>query len=292
MKISVKCAAKINLYLDVIRRREDGFHDIETLFQPVSLWDTIAISTCRRGLELTGDDDAVAWNEENLCFRAASALLRRVGYRGGVRIDVHKEIPAGAGLGGGSSDAAGTLVGLNELLALGLSKEELMDIGSGVGSDVPFFIGGKPAVGRGRGELLEQVRGLQNGYVLIVKPDIFISSAWAYQNFKIVLTRGNNRNTLSMLLEGLKSFPEAKLKTYNSFEKHIVEAFPEIGAVLAALKSEGVAVSSLSGSGSACFAVFSEASRAEEASRQFISKGYFTRIARPVNAAILLLHEE
>ncbi|UCF06635.1 MAG: 4-(cytidine 5'-diphospho)-2-C-methyl-D-erythritol kinase [bacterium] len=286
--LTVKCAAKINLYLDILYRRDDGYHEIETLYQPIALWDRITLSPIEEGVVISGDDPAIPWDEDNLCVRSARALFDHTGFRGGVRIEVEKEIPPGAGLGGGSSDAAAILIGCNELFGLELSANELGDLGAGLGSDIPFFVMGRPALGKGRGEILEAVEGLSGGWILIVKPAISISTQWAYENVNLRLTRGRSGDTLKLLMQDLRGFPGKKLNTYNVFEEGVVEQYPEIGRVLRVLRGAGADVSSLSGSGSACFALFSEASRAEEARGQFVKEGLFTRIARPVSRAIVL----
>lgn len=292
MTVNVRCAAKLNLYLDVIQRRNDGYHEIETLFQPVSLWDELFLSPAPKGIVVTGDDPAVPWDESNLCHRAARTLFDRMGFGGGVAIEVRKLIPAGAGLGGGSSDAAGTLVGLNVLMNFRLGSDDLAELALEIGSDVPFFIGGRPAIGRGRGEELETVTGLPGGWILIVKPNITISTAWAYEQLKLLLTAESGGAKLSELLDGIKYFPEKKLATHNSFERGIVEHFPEIAGVLAALKREGAFLCALSGTGAACFALFSEEERAKEVRKRFTEKGFFLSIVRPVYQAIELLQTD
>ena len=287
--LKARCAAKINLYLDILHRRDDGYHEIETVFQSVSLWDSVTVAPAGEGIDLRGDDPGIPWNDENLCHRAARALFDRVGYGGGVRIEVQKRIPAGAGLGGGSSDAAATLVCCNRLFGFGLPPGELADLAAGLGSDVPFFIYGSPAVGRGRGEVLEGIGGVSGGCVLIVKPDISVSTKWAYESVNLRLTRVRSGDKLNYLIEGLQLFPERALDTFNVFEECVVERFPEIGEILGILRGTEANVSSLSGSGSACFALFSEESRAKEVRGLFVKKGYFTKIARPVNRAIELI---
>lgn len=291
MKLSVRCAAKVNLYLEILGLREDGYHEIETLVHPVSLYDELGFSPISGGIELSGDDPSVSWNEENLCFKAARSVFDAVGYKGGVRIGVHKEIPAGSGLGGGSSDAAATLVALNSLFGFSLSESDLVEIGAGLGSDIPFFVVGGPAIGRGRGEILEGVEGLKRGWFVIVRPSITISTKWAYQKFNFILTEGGKGHRLNNLIEGLKEFPERKLDTLNSFERFISEEFPEIGGILIYLNNNGAVLSSLSGSGSACYGLFSEESQADKISAHFIEKGLFTKIARPVDQAIQLLRK-
>ncbi len=290
--LTVQCAAKVNLYLNVVGRRDDGYHDIETLFQPVSLWDEVTLKPFPEGVVISGDDPVIPWNERNLCHRAATLLFCKTGYEGGARIDVHKSIPSGAGLGGGSSDAAATLVGLNELLSFHLSQEELRAAALEVGSDVPFFVLGRPAIGRGRGELLEEVPGLSGGYIVVVKPNVTISTEWAYKNLNLLLTMGNRGDTLKQLLKGLREFPNSRLDTYNSFESGVIEEFSEIGTILSDCKRQGAILCSLSGSGSACFAVFRERDRAEVVRNNFIVKGLFAKVTQPVNQALVLLRKE
>ena len=288
----VRCSAKINLYLNVIRRREDGYHEIETVFQPVSLWDEITLTPIPGGIELIGDVPSIAWDASNLCHIAARTIFEKTGCMRGVRIEVKKGIPAGAGLGGGSSDAAGVLLGLNSLMGFKLPEDELRSLALGIGSDVPFFVMGNPAVGSGRGEILERFAGLKRGYILLVKPDIEVSTAWAYANLKLLLTKNVCGTTLESLVRGIAHFPGVKLNSYNSFEEPLVERFPEIGELLEKLECEGAALCMVSGSGSACFALFDKEKSAREAGDRLRRKGLFTSVARPVRQAITFLHQE
>lgn len=286
--VKALAAAKINLYLDVKGTRPDGYHEIETFFQPVSLWDELAIDAAPSGIEITGDDTSIPWNEDNLCHRAARLIFERLGFKGGVRIGLRKGIPWGAGLGGGSSDAAATLIAINRLFDFGLSRAELLDLGSALGSDVPFFILGAPAIGRGRGEILEKVPGLRDGWILLVKPDITISTKWAYQNLTLVLTRDKAEAKLEELREGLKHFPDIRLDTHNSFEAGVIEHFPSVAGLLATMRAESPILCSLSGSGSACFAVFAEESTARRLGARLGGEGLFTKVVRPIDRAIRL----
>ncbi len=290
--ITALAAAKINLFLDVLRRREDGYHDIETLYQPVSLWDELTFERTPERIEISGDDPSIPWNEDNLCHRAARLVLERSGAKGGVRIAVSKGIPSGAGLGGGSSDAAATLLALNELFRCGLSNAELRELALEIGADVPFFVFGAPAIGRGRGEILEAAPGLAGGWILIVKPDVTVSTSWAYRNFNFMLTTNKGGATLTALIEGIQRFPAMKLETRNSFEAGVVERFPGIAGILAALKREGSILSSLSGSGSACFGIFEVEGRAKEVMERFDGEGLFTRLVQPVERAVRISASE
>ncbi len=281
-------AAKINLYLDVKGARPDGYHEIETFFQPVSLWDELTFESAPSGIALAGDDPSIPWNEDNLCHRAARLMLERSGLAGGVTIGVRKGIPAGAGLGGGSSDAAATLIAMNALFRCGLSRRQLIDVGAALGSDVPFFILGRPAIGRGRGEILEPADGLPGGWIVIAKPDITISTKWAYQNLTLVLTRDKAKAKLETLRQGLQCFPDIRFETHNSFEAGVVEHFPSVAGVLATLRAESPIVCSLSGSGSACFAVFADEAIARRVGARLAGEGLFTKVTRPVDRAVRL----
>lgn len=292
MSLTVHCAAKVNLFLAVVGSRDDGYHDIVTLFQPVSLWDEVTLAPGRGKVCITGNDPAIPWDKRNICFRAAKLLLETAGCTDGVSIDVRKAIPSGAGLGGGSSDAAATLVGINELFSLNLSEDRLRGIALEIGSDIPFFVFGQPAIGRGRGEFLEKAPGLPGGYIVIVKPGISVSTKWAYSNINFLLTREKSELTLKLLLEGLRHFPNGELDTYNSFESGVVENFSEIESILQECREQGALLCSLSGSGSACFAVFYERNRAEEVVNNFIAKGLFARVTRPVNRTLAFLRKE
>jgi 4-diphosphocytidyl-2-C-methyl-D-erythritol kinase len=209
-----------------------------------------------------------------------------------VRIVVSKGIPSGAGLGGGSADAAATLLALNELFRCGFSNAELRAFALTLGSDVPFFVFGVPAIGRGRGELLEESPGLPGGWILIVKPDVSVSTRWAYRNFNFILTTGEGGATLTALLEGIQRFPAMRLETRNSFEAGVAERFPRVAGILAALKREKPMLVSLSGSGSACFGVFEVEGKAKEVQERFDSEGLFTRLVQPVERAIRISTSE
>ncbi len=283
----VKCAAKLNLYLAVTGKRDDGYHDIETYFQPVSLHDVIDLTPVKKGIELRGNSDAISWDRSNLCYRAAKALFEQVGFEGGVMIEVQKAIPAGKGLGGGSSDAAGVLVGLNEYFCFGLSKARLAELALKLGSDVPFFIFGQPAIGRGRGELLERADGLPGGSILLIFPTLRISTSEAFKKLNLMLTKTESGFKLRRLIDGLNRFPESKLETYNSFSAAIVESYPEMAGIFAFLKREEKAVFfSLSGSGSACFIVYEKEKEAREALKRVSGKGYKGLLVEPVKWTI------
>lgn len=175
--------AKINLYLHIVGRRADGFHDLETLMVPISLGDMLDIKIISSGIEFTCSDPALADAQDNLATRAARIFLEEFGLKTGVRIHLEKAVPVGAGLGGGSSDAAAVLLALRELTGVKAEDAKLAELAARLGSDIPFFIYGRPAVCHGRGEIIDPItlRGTYQG--LLVHPGFGVSTPWAYKTY-------------------------------------------------------------------------------------------------------------
>src|SRR5437867_6634005 len=182
--LDIRAYAKINLGLRILRKREDGYHEIETVFHRVNIFDEIRLSPST-GISLTCNDPDIPVNDDNLCMRAASALRDKYAVGKGVHIELKKTIPAGAGLGGGSSDAASTLLGLNQLWKLHLDRENLEPLALRIGSDIPYFLHEGSAYATGRGEKLEDIGIDIPCWIVLVYPKIQISTAWAYQNVQI-----------------------------------------------------------------------------------------------------------
>ena len=252
--------AKINIGLNVLEKRPDGFHNLETVFYPVPDSDILEITESsflkmhRYGIEYPGDP------EDNLCMKAYGLLKEDFGIPP-VEIHLYKRLPVGAGLGGGSSDAAFTLKMLNEMFGLELTREQLMDYAGRLGSDCPFFIYNKPMLGRGRGEILTPVpENILEGYeIRLVFPPYFISTKQAYGGVtprNVRKERGEqiNETPLSSLVR--RPVEEWKDLIGNDFEKHIFAAMPELGSLKEELYGQGAAYASMSGSGSALFGIF------------------------------------
>lgn len=243
---------KINIGLYITNRRADGFHDLETIFYPVeNKKDTLEIELLERGVTavMTTPSTLQIEPEENLCFRAYS-LLKKKFLLPEVKITLTKEIPIGAGLGGGSADAAFTLKMLNEMFALGLSKAELKEYAIALGSDVPFFIENRPVFATGRGEIMEPISlDLSHKVITIVKPDIFISTKEAYANV--------TPKPASFDLRKIDQLPiqEWRAVIKNDFEETIFKKHPLLQAIKEELYRKGADYSSLSGSGSALYAI-------------------------------------
>lgn len=282
MKLFLPAYAKINLGLRVLGKREDGFHEIETILQQVDLHDdlTVLVQTGRK-IDVRSRHPEVPEGAENLCWRAADLMRRRCRVRAGVKISVTKRIPVGAGLGGGSSDAAVTLVALNHLWKTNLPPARLEELAGELGSDVPFFIRGGAAIASGRGERLAPVRLPVDYRVLIVYPRFSVSTAEAYKGVRLPLTNTRKGFSLeSLTIEG-KHFRRFCRRLQNDLEKVVVANHPSLAELKTRLREEGAFFASMSGSGSAIFGLFEDELRVQDAARSFTGD-YPTFITRPI----------
>ena len=258
--------AKINLSLKILSRREDGFHEIETLIAPVSLHDEIKIDKIDRGkgIEFRCDDPSVPRAEDNLVVRAAKSFFAAMKMTPAVSIDLKKKIPHGAGLGGGSSDAAATLLALNRLFETKLSREELAKLGSDIGSDVPFFIFESAATCRGRGELVTPAQLPGQLSILLLKPDFVVATAWAY-------SRWHDSREIPGVTYAAQEF--AGQTFVNDLERPVFEKFVFLAQLkMWLLKQPEVGATLMSGSGSTIFAVLRDSGRADELSKRAKAK--------------------
>lgn len=267
MKLAFKTPAKINLGLFILGKRPDGFHDLETLFQMVSLYDSVELESRDNGIELVCDHPQVPTGEDNLMIRAARLLQEAFPDRTGLgcRMVLHKKIPMGAGLGGGSGNAAGVLRGLNWLWDLQLAPAELMKMAARLGSDVPFFLCAPAALGQGRGERLTPLQPHENFKVILVSPKVSMATSEVYQALNLDLTK--NSKNIKILLEFLSQSNITRLGAHlhNDLEPVVIKRLPVINRIkqkLNSLNADGVL---LSGSGSAVFGIFADAKEAERA---------------------------
>jgi 4-diphosphocytidyl-2-C-methyl-D-erythritol kinase len=249
----VRCPAKVNLFLEVVRRREDGYHDIDTVMQAVDLWDELRLAPGPE-LRLECSDPALPTDERNLVVRAALALRKATGCRAGAHLRLAKHIPERAGLGGGSSDAAGTLAGLNRLWGLDLPAEELRQVAAGVGSDVAFFLTGGTARCTGRGERVEPVPTTWRPCLVLVCPDVGVSTPEAYARLSFPLTPvGADATMLSHRAVSGDAAGVAQA-LFNRLESPAFDMYPELRDARDRLEATGLfAGVSMSGSGSALF---------------------------------------
>jgi 4-diphosphocytidyl-2-C-methyl-D-erythritol kinase len=277
-ELTIAAPAKINLYLKVLGRRPDGYHELESVMQKLVLADQLTLHRLAEGIALDCSDPALPIGEENLVWRAARLFLDYTGVTGGVRIRLDKLIPVAAGLGGGSSDAAAVLLAMNRLFGAGLSEDQLADLGLRLGADVPFFVRAAPAaLARGIGERLTPVTGLTSGQLLLVNPGFAVSTRWVYEN--LALTSGGNPYILapeSGALTNGSSGPESldfhvapSLCFVNDLETVTIGRHPVIGAIKQALLDFGARVALMSGSGPTVFGYFLHRSEAQAAYRHF-----------------------
>ena len=253
--------AKINLGLEVLRKRPDGYHEIRTLFQSVDLADELELELTADGrIRLEGDDPAIPWDGTNLVHRAATLLRAASGTAAGAFIRVSKAVPAGKGLGGGSANAALTLVGLNRLWSAGLGPEELDRLALRLGSDVPYFLKGGLCLGESRGEALTPLPDLAPLPCVLALPSFPILTAEVYAGLGASLTSGDKDSKIMRFLEtgdfGLLE---------NALEKVILRRHPELEGLKRFFRERGAMASLVTGSGSAVYGLFSRPDAAREA---------------------------
>ncbi|WP_027092133.1 4-(cytidine 5'-diphospho)-2-C-methyl-D-erythritol kinase [Cohnella thermotolerans] len=262
MKVYEKAPAKINLLLDVLRKREDGYHEVEMIMTMVDLADRLEMSELPRDqIVLSSHAGFIPLDEKNLAFQAAKLLKERYNVKKGVYIHLDKNIPVAAGLAGGSSDAAAALRGLNRLWNLGLGLDELEALGAELGSDVPFCIRGGTAVARGRGEKLESIESPPQCWVVLAKPPINVSTADVYG--KLRANELKEHPSIPAMLDAIrrKSFPDVCARLGNVLETVTLGRYPEvrqIKEVMTRLGADGVL---MSGSGPTVFGLVSKESK-------------------------------
>jgi 4-diphosphocytidyl-2-C-methyl-D-erythritol kinase len=272
--VKIRAPAKINLRLQVIGKRADGYHLLDTLLLPVSLYDEIEISKVRpiggktapnNPLTVTCNDPLVPRGKKNLAYKAALLILSDAKVSAQVHIRIRKRIPVGAGLGGASTDAAATLVGLNRLLRLGYTSKRLEEMSLALGADVPFFVKAVPARARGIGEHLTPLRGVPRLWLIILYPNFSVSTAWVYRNLPSKLTKPI-ANTSMNLSPGSPANLSKLL--VNDLETVTMGRYPRIGLLKEELARQGAVGSLMSGSGSSVFGIFPSRRSAESAWRR------------------------
>ncbi|MDX1763098.1 MAG: 4-(cytidine 5'-diphospho)-2-C-methyl-D-erythritol kinase [bacterium] len=269
--IVVQAPAKINLVLRVLGKRPDGYHEIESIMQMVSLYDTLSIEEGGRGILLETDHPDLPVGEENLIVRAARLACDETGRQPALRIGLKKKIPIAAGLGGGSSDAAATLGGLNRLWGEPIAAKRLSVLAESLGMDVPFFLDGPTALATGRGERLEKLPPPSPPLsVLLVNPGIKVSTAAAYGALKLGLTIANKHISIRRFF--IATFEEARAVLENDLEQVTLKAYPEIREIKESLLKLGALGALMSGSGSTVFGLFPDLESATTAKRAFAAR--------------------
>ncbi|BCG46703.1 4-diphosphocytidyl-2-C-methyl-D-erythritol kinase [Citrifermentans bremense] len=278
-KLQLLAPAKVNYRLDVLGKRPDGYHELRMIMQRVDLCDEIEIALADSpGVRVTCGRKGVPDGPGNIAWRAADALLKLSGREVGIEISIAKKIPVGAGLGGGSSDAATVLMGVNELLGLGLSDERLMEVGVKLGADVPFFIFKKPALAEGIGDRLTALEGVPSLWVVLVNPGIHVSTAWVYQNLRLT-----TREPATIIPRSYSSLDEVCALLSNDLEPVTCGRFPLVGELKEVLIAAGARGSLMSGSGSTVFGLFDKESVARQAAAEIGKEyGWFAAAVRTI----------
>ena len=271
--INLKAPAKVNLFLEILGKRDDGYHEIETIMQEIDLADNLQFEETQGGVRLECNNKNIPINQDNLVCKAANLILKECGIKKGVLISLEKNIPVGAGLGGGSSDAAATLKALNSLWGVGLNDGELMEFAAKLGSDIPFFINGKTSLCSGRGEMISPVTVRSRMDYLILFPRVHISTETIYKNLKIDLTK--KRKDVSFFLDALKYSEVVGISKllFNRLEEVIFTTYPDLLQIKSALESFDFCGLSISGSGSAFFGLCNDRHQAEVIKSKVESSG-------------------
>ncbi len=279
MTLTRQSGCKINLLLNVLGRREDGFHELETLMQPVKLFDELTFSQGdAEGVQFTCSDASLPTGDDNLVVRAARLFFSEAGIPEQAAIHLEKRIPAEAGLGGGSGNAAATLLGLNEMFNNPLSLEKLHELAGGLGSDIPFFLEDRPAVAGGRGEQVERLDpfpALAGKWLFLARPGFGVSTPFAYKGLKNHPEALNGRpGRASELAAALADgdLGAAAEQFYNSLEAPVLRKFPILAMYQEFLRENGATVALMSGSGSTTFAIADSRGLAETLKEKFVAK--------------------
>ena len=278
MTLDKPSPCKVNLLLNILGKRADGFHELETLMHPVGIYDQLSFTRIPQGIELTCSDPSLPVDSQNLVHRAASKFLEAAKIKEGARIHLEKRIPLAAGLGGGSGNAATTLLGLNELFGSPLSVAELTTQAAALGSDVPFFLQDKPALATGRGERIQPLDffpALRGAAFILVHPGFGIATAWAYQQLarfpKALNGTPGRAEQLAKLLQTSTLTSVAK-EFYNSLEAPALEKYPLLAMFQDFFREHGAAATLMSGSGSTTFAIAGSQSSADKIAEEFKNK--------------------
>ena len=289
-EIRVRAHAKINLYLDVTGKREDGYHNLETIFHSIGLHDDVIIHRQEtKDITVRCEHPRVPCDSRNLAHRAAQVLSDAVGGIGGIEIDIHKRIPVAAGLAGGSANAAAVLHGVNELFRLGFAKETLMQFGAQLGADVPFCLHGGAALGLGIGDQLTRLPALSDVSLLLLNPGIEISTATVFKRLNFSLTTREKRGIIIKTYLEKGDIAGIGKNLYNLLEVPVFSQYPEIAALKTELSTQtGFCGALMSGSGATVFAVMDNSDAARRSESHFKNRVSFctTTVTRPVGVYV------
>ncbi len=282
-KLKIKTPAKVNLCLKLIGERSDGFTDIWSIVQTVSLFDEIEIEKTDSGLGLSSNDPTIPLDESNTVAKSWAAMCQVVGMELGAKIHLGKKIPPQSGLGGGSSDAAAVLAGIDSLYGLGIDIAMLKKIGAAVGSDVPLFFGSGTSLITGRGEIVQDIELDKDFTLLLIKPRYGMSTARAYNIAKKGLTKGWAGNNITPLQPPMSAIEACRIG--NDLQRAFFNEYPAAKSIIDKLLSRGAEHAALTGSGSAIFGLFPDSKTAMTASEGF--RDIWREVVSPVNISLI-----
>lgn len=256
-QIKLNSYAKINLFLDVLNKREDGYHNIKSVMQRVNLYDKLQVYECKKGIELSCNNHKIPLDERNTCHKAASLIKEKYNINTGIKIDIKKIIPSGAGLAGGSSNAASVIIALNELFNLRMTADEMQEIGVKVGADVAFCLRGGTCLCEGLGDIITELNPFIWENILIIKPNFSISTPLAY---KTLSEDEHNRYMDSKILEYINDndYYNTCMSVSNTLELAAFKLQAQIPMIKEQLKKNGAISSLMTGSGSAVFGFYTD----------------------------------
>jgi 4-diphosphocytidyl-2-C-methyl-D-erythritol kinase len=263
--VELRAAAKINLSLDVLSRRLDGYHEVKMIMQTLELHDDVIIEQIKEGIEVYCNSPWVPSNNQNIAYKAAELVMGLYGIKSGVSINIVKNIPVAAGLAGGSSNAAAVFKGLNEMFSLGISEQELMALGKQIGADVPYCIKGGTMLSEGIGEILTTLSQLPKTHIVLIKPKIGVSTAWVYRNLD--LTKLNSRPETDLLIKAIseKDIHYIATNMKNVLESVTISKYPIIDEIKKKMVSSNALGSMMSGSGPTVFGIYKDEKVAQSA---------------------------
>ena len=284
-RIQMKALAKVNLGLDVIRRREDGYHEVKMIMQTVRLYDRIILEKTQKGISMETNLSFLPVNEQNIAYRAAKMLMDEFHIQGGLHIKIDKHIPVAAGMAGGSTDGAAVLYGVNKIFELGLTKRQLMERGVKLGADVPYCIMRGTVLSEGIGEILTPVSSLPDCHILIAKPPVSVSTKHVYENLK--LDKIEKHPDIDGMVEALRieDLHGVTQRMENVLETVTIPEHPEIQQIKELMIKEGALNALMSGSGPTVFGIFDDREKGMRA-RDLLRKSSLARqtyLVRPFN---------
>lgn len=284
-RIQMKALAKVNLGLDVIRRREDGYHEVKMIMQTVRLYDRIILEKTQKGISMETNLSFLPVNEQNIAYRAAKMLMDEFHIQSGLHIKIDKHIPVAAGMAGGSTDGAAVLYGVNKIFELGLTKRQLMERGVKLGADVPYCIMRGTVLSEGIGEILTPVSSLPDCHILIAKPPVSVSTKHVYENLK--LDKIEKHPDIDGMVEALRieDLHGVTQRMENVLETVTIPEHPEIQQIKELMIKEGALNALMSGSGPTAFGIFDDREKGMRA-RDLLRKSSLVRhtyLVRPFN---------